>query len=197
MSEVQRRERKGKECLGDTCLRRFLVCSNVLTGPSLADSKSDRSASSISLHETPVRGRHCSSSNSSSNAGYITAEGLLYEWFRNMSLNVGVYSFRSDLVRGRGALLSARMNLPSSSTLFYVPMLQSRHKIGYNAGGQYSESASYGHPRLTVNPASDSSELAHVLPSLAGSFTRVVHQEESVSTCCLTARIGYCRQRYV
>ena len=50
-------------------------------------------------------------------------EGLLPEWFRNMSLNVRIYSFRRDLVRGPGAPSFARVNVRSSLTLFYVSII--------------------------------------------------------------------------
>ena len=85
---------------------------------------------------------------------------------------VGVYSFRRDLVRSRGAPSSARVTYFSSSTFFKVLIPQIRHTIRCNAGTQYTESASYGKSYLTVNPASDSLELAHVTPSLAGHLTR-------------------------
>ena len=58
-------------------------------------------------------------------------------------------------------------------------MAQSRHTIRYNAGTRYTESASYGDSRLTVNPASDSSELAHVTISLAGHLTRCARSRQA------------------
>ena len=75
------------------------------------------------------------------------------------------------------------MDFLCSPDSLYVSITQSRHTIRCIVGAQYSELPSHGLPRLTVSPASESPELAHVTPSfiLLQQEASDVHDAVSIS----------------